>query len=119
MNNVKVTPENGVSTLTWTQTTGVVTGATHVFEVTAVNGRGESARSLPRSVIAATVPSPPLNLLIEDTASNFVHFSWSLPLSDGGSSILDYEVYWDEGDQDEDYVLLLSSTGNQLQFIKT
>jgi hypothetical protein len=68
-------------------------------------------------LIAAKIPDPPINLSKVGSASNFVHFSWEAPLSNGGSPITDYEVYWDEGDQDDHFVLLVSSTGNQLEFI--
>lgn len=45
-----------VESLEWTQTDSIVTGFEHSFEVTAVNGRGESSKSESIEIYAATIP---------------------------------------------------------------
>lgn len=41
---------------------------------------------------------------------------WDLPDSDGDSEILNYEVWWDDGAEDGNFVIIASSTGNALTF---
>jgi hypothetical protein len=60
-----------------------------------------------------------LNLVKVLAGGTFVTFSWSAPTSDGGSPITDYQVYWDAGERDDIFVVLLSSTGNTLSFTQT
>lgn len=75
--------------------TGLTNGATYYYQVTAVNGIGESERSNERSatpVSGDTVPGAPI--LNSGTAGNGqVTLSWSAPSSDGGSSITNYLIY--------------------------
>ena len=67
-----------------------MTGFLCVFEVTAVNGRGESDKSDSISIYAATIPDQPISLIKVAAAGNFVTFKWSVPVSNGGSPITDY-----------------------------
>jgi len=59
MDDIMVTPSQGITVLTWTQMSGVVAGGLYTFKVTATNGRGESLPSSSIQVYAATNPSAP------------------------------------------------------------
>ena len=63
MDGVEVTPTEGTNGLTqWTEMT-VTSGASHDFTVSAINSRGEGPQSTPDvTIIAATVPTKPLNV---------------------------------------------------------
>jgi hypothetical protein len=92
--------------LTWTQEQDIVTGFLHEFKVSANNGKGESATSTAVQIYAATIPDKPLNLAKVSADSTYVMFDWEAPVSDGGSPILDYQVYWDEGKSNNVFVVL-------------
>jgi hypothetical protein len=111
MDSVKVT---GVETseTTWRQEAGIVTGFLHTFEVTATNGKGESNKSDPVQIYAAQISTAPVNLSKLSASATYVQITWSAPLSDGGTPILDYQVYWDEGKANDNFVELSSSTSN-------
>jgi hypothetical protein len=52
------------------------------------------------------VPDPPI-LLTNDatvTSATSIKFTWSDPLEDGGSPILDYDIYYDQGADVATYV---------------
>jgi parallel beta-helix repeat protein len=75
--------------------TAVINGAPYYYRVSAKNSRGEGAQS--NEVVGTpgtgeTVPSEPQNL--EATAGDsYVNLTWDAPASDGGSSIIYYEIY--------------------------
>ncbi len=84
-------------TLSLVKSTGLTTGVTYNFKVTAHNAVGESAKSNPvLSVIAAKVPDAPLNLTLVSATSSHIEFSWTSPYN-GGSPIVNFVVYWDLG----------------------
>jgi subtilase family serine protease len=83
-----------VGTTTSYSDTAVTNGTTYYYEVSAVNGVGEGAKSAEASATPATVtvPGAPTNLAA--TGSNArVALSWSAPSSNGGSSVTGYKVY--------------------------
>jgi hypothetical protein len=58
--------------------------------------------------VAASIPLEPLNLQIVLLTKTSVKFSWDENPDNGGSSVKDYHIYWDEGDVDKsvtDFVL--------------
>ena len=120
MDGVVVTPAEGTSGLThWTES-AVNSGQTHDFTVSAVNSRGEGAQSTPDvSIIAATVPTVPLNLRKSTASISLITIDWDLPTHHGDTAIQDYEVWWDNGAQNDVYVLLVDSTGNSLTFTQS
>jgi fibronectin type 3 domain-containing protein len=70
---------------------GLAPGTTHYYEVTAVNGVGESAPSNEQAgTIAATVPSAPV--LSATAGTNSVSLTWTTP-ANGGSALTGYNVY--------------------------
>jgi len=74
----------------------VVNGVTYTYKVSAVNSVGEGPFSnevsaTPQS--GPTVPSAPQNL-VANAGNQRVLLSWQAPVSDGGSPITGYKVYW-------------------------
>lgn len=72
-------------------------GKTFSFEITAINEVGESIRSASISIIAGTVPSAPLTLGKVTSDIDHIAFSWGTPADDGGTPLIDYKIYWDNG----------------------
>ena len=88
------TPINGGIPITGTSVTvsGLTTGTTYFFTVKALNSVGPSAASNEASGSPATVPGAPtgLSATVGDQSASL---SWTAPSSDGGASILGYNVY--------------------------
>ena len=78
------------------QDSDIVAGNYYEFKVVAVNSVGDSSPSLKIRVIAASVPSPPINLSLLSQSKTQVTFTWSAG-ANGGSIIRDYEIFGDEG----------------------
>lgn len=78
--------------------TGLVYGTTYTFTVTAVNAAGSgTASASSNSVIPITVPSKVLNVVSKVVAQESfdipeVLLSWSPPLSNGGTSVIEYQI---------------------------
>jgi hypothetical protein len=72
---------------------GLTNGRTYYYEVTAVNGVGESAPSNETSATPATVPTAPRSLLAQKAATKGVRLNWSAPTSNGGSPLTAYRIY--------------------------
>ena len=83
-----------VGTTTSYSDTPVTNGTTYYYEVSAVNGVGESAKSAEASATPATVTVPGAPTILAATGSNArVALSWSAPSNNGGSAITGYNVY--------------------------
>ncbi|KRO55639.1 MAG: hypothetical protein ABR77_06035, partial [Acidimicrobiia bacterium BACL6 MAG-120322-bin79] len=85
---------DSVSTSTTTTVTGLTNGLTYQVRVSASNGLGSGA---PSSVViavpwAASLPSAPLDVVIAGYGLNQVSLSWTIPATDGGTSITDYVI---------------------------
>jgi hypothetical protein len=79
------------STLTWTAT-GLTTGGSFYFKVSAVNEIGDGALSLSSSkIVAALVPSQPATPTLVSQSPTAISISWVAP-NNGGSSITAYLV---------------------------
>lgn len=85
-------------------------GKTFSFQVSALNEVGESLRSTAISVIAGTYPNAPQVLNKVSADINQITFSWSNPPDDGGTPIIDYKIYWDNG-TGEGLFILANSVG--------
>ena len=69
----------------------VVTGQTYYYTVQSVYTIGESLNSTEITVTIPTTPSAPT---VQATPGNgSVYVSWTVPSSDGGSSILEYQIF--------------------------
>jgi hypothetical protein len=90
------TPVNGTTLIGATSytVTGLTNGTTYYYEVSAVNGVGEGAKSAEASATPATVTVPTAPTKLAATGSNArVALSWSAPSSNGGAAITGYNVY--------------------------
>lgn len=62
----------------------------------AVNIVGDSEPSPALSILAAQVPTEPINVIKTSAGKTSITISWSAPSSDGSSPITGYQVYWDD-----------------------
>jgi titin len=83
------------------QLDGLVTGDLYTYKVVATNLIGDSEPSVAlEDVVAAQTPSEPINFIrsqiitpIEDEIS----IQWEHPVSNGGSPVIGYILYWNKG----------------------
>lgn len=80
------------STQLWYNDTGVANGATYNYNVSASNSIGEGSKSSGVDATPLGRPSAPLNLLAHE-GYRYVNLSWDAPSSDGGSTVLGYNIY--------------------------
>jgi len=88
------------SGLTQQTLSGITTpGETFQLTVVAINQIGQSTESSIFSVIAATIPDAPTNLTRNQasTSKTQVAFTWTAGPSNGGSVVIDHNIYWDQG----------------------
>lgn len=87
-------------TLTYLNSAGlyvnVKAGDIYQFRITARNIIGDSTKAT-ISVMAATVPTAPSTPTPLSSSQTSVTIQWTVPTSNGGSPILDYQVLWDSG----------------------
>jgi hypothetical protein len=57
-------------------------------------------------IYAATEPNKPHSLAKVSADSSEISVDWLVPEEDGGSPIIAYQLYWDEGVSNGNYVLL-------------
>jgi hypothetical protein len=70
--------------------TAVTNGTTYYYEVSAVNGVGEGAKSAEASATPATKPGAPQNLTAHQATSKGVNLNWAAPAANGGAAITGY-----------------------------
>ncbi len=70
----------------------LMNGQTYYFRVAAVNVRGNGTLSSEATATPATVPGLPTGLIATPTVGK-VALSWTVPSSDGGLTIVGYNVY--------------------------
>jgi parallel beta-helix repeat protein len=76
----------------WFNDTNVTNGLTYTYNITAVNGIGESPKTSDESATPMTLPAAPENLQTE-AGDSYVNLTWDIPLDDGGSPITGYNIY--------------------------
>lgn len=72
-------------------------GKSYYIKVSAINTIGESELSDAYLVVAATIPDAPSHLTRNEviTTKTILSFTWSEGVSDGGSPVIDYRVWYD------------------------
>jgi titin len=71
---------------------GLAPGKSYKVRVSAVNGAGSSSPILGAFTTSSTAPSVPRSLASSKVSATSLTLSWLLPLSNGGSAIIDYKV---------------------------
>ncbi|MHA2278568.1 MAG: fibronectin type III domain-containing protein, partial [Candidatus Kariarchaeaceae archaeon] len=72
--------------------TNVTNGITYSYVITAVNNVGESIYSTEVNATPATTPDAP-QTIVAIHANSQVSLTWDTPANDGGSAIIQYQVY--------------------------
>lgn len=78
----------------------LVKGEEIVARIIATNSYGDSDFSpAGNGALQQLVPDAPINLTRDEdvTDASVIRFTWTEGLSDGGASVIDYDVYWDQG----------------------
>lgn len=95
-----LTSNTGTTSTTY-QHTGLTTGTTYAYKVSAVNsvGAGSSSSEVsatPTSSSAPSAPGAPTNL-VATVATNQINLSWSAPSNTGGYQITGYKIEYKVG----------------------
>jgi hypothetical protein len=100
-----------ITTFTVTQAThGLLTGTLYSFKIQAINDVGASLFSETlEDEMPAIVPTPPLNLRLVTSTASSIFIEWFDPLSNGGTQVKDYQVFFAE-ESSSDFELLASTT---------
>lgn len=90
---------------------GLQTGTLYSFKIMAINDVGTSDFSDElQSIMPAELPTPPTNPQMISSTSSTIHLEWFDPVSNGGTPISDYQIYWDNGSSGSQFELLASTT---------
>lgn len=94
---------SGVTLLEYTTSVPLTPGVHYTFKVSARNQVGEGALSDPISIYAATYPDAPVTLTEDHVITNAyqIGINWQDGAYDGGSPVLDYEVWYKETEVSE------------------
>lgn len=102
---------------TFTVTQGVVKGREHRLRYRARNHIGWGPFSDDSSILAATVPTPPLRPLFKNFVGTTMNIVIQPSMDHGGSSIINYELWVDAGDDyTSAFTKLTLYTGLSLQY---
>ena len=84
---------NTSSTATTYAHTGLASGSTRHYRVSAINANGSgTASNVDSATTATTVPGAPTGLTATASGSTRINLSWSAPASTGGSAITGYKI---------------------------
>jgi hypothetical protein len=105
------------TTRTFTTPTSLTTGTTYQFKVVATNAVGDSVES-PQSlnIMAAIVPTVPLNLAKFAATSSSITVSWVAPTNTGGTPLTGYNVYCNGGGASATFTQIVTVSGTTLQY---
>jgi hypothetical protein len=85
-------------------------------KVVSVNTYGEStASSAGNGAVIQLVPDSPINLANDATTTTdtVIKFTWDDGTSNGGTSVLDYDIYYDQGSSVATYTILAEAVANK------
>ncbi|MEA3557862.1 MAG: fibronectin type III domain-containing protein, partial [Candidatus Thermoplasmatota archaeon] len=71
----------------------LLNGIEYTFKISAVNKMGEGPMSDQVSITPMTIPNEPGELYIEDSGDEFIIIKWTIPASNGGSEITEFNLY--------------------------
>ncbi|MEM3006881.1 MAG: fibronectin type III domain-containing protein [Candidatus Nitrosotenuis sp.] len=108
-----LTSNTGTTSTTY-QHTGLATGTTYTYKVSAVNSAGAGSTSpeasaTPISSSAPAVPGAPTNL-VATVSTNQINLSWSAPTSTGGYPVTGYKIEYKVGSGS--YIVLIQNTAS-------
>jgi len=88
--------------------TGLVPGVWYVFVVEARNLVGYSLYSESTTILAAQIPDQPINLADVPTITlrDQIGLSWSPPVFNGGSAVIDYRIWFDDSTNGQRFTVL-------------
>ena len=78
----------------------MVRGDSIYAKIVAVNIYGESQQSTAgNGALIQTIPDSPINLVNDASTSTgyLIKFTWTEGISNGGSKVIDYNIYYDQG----------------------
>jgi len=99
------------------QSAGIVVNGQYTFKVQAINVVGASNFSQSFTIVAATLPGAPIQLVRYQASIHSIEIRWSQPTVTGGSNITDYRVYWDEGRGTNQFSYIGNTQGYQFFII--
>jgi hypothetical protein len=93
-----------------TTVTGLTPGVSYKFIVESRNVVDFSLVSDSVIILAAQVPDSPISLAndVVVTDANSIGLSWSAPIFDGGSALIDYRIYFDDATSGVTFTELVS-----------
>jgi hypothetical protein len=79
--------------------TGLTAGTYYKFYVKARNIIGQSTQSSEVTILAAKIPDAPISLANDPltTTDTIIRFTWVDGAYNGGTSIIDYTVFYNQG----------------------
>jgi titin len=103
----------GTTTTSYSHT-GLTTGTTYTYRVSAINSIGTGATSseasaTPTSSSTSSVPSAPTGLVATASSATQINLSWSAPSNNGGFAITGYKIEFKTGS--DSFSNLVSNTG--------
>ena len=91
--------------------TGLTPGTTYKFTVKSRNIINFSVYSSVVNIVSAQIPDLPTSLVNvpENTNANNIGLSWITPSFDGGNTIIDYQLYYDNANNGASFTVFESS----------
>ena len=106
---IEIGTKSASDSLIFSKSSELTPGYNYQFAVTAINQVGTSDCSDTITVMAASAPSAPSSFSTDAQSTTSITISWVEP-DDGGTSITDYEIDWNQGSQVDTWQPLVGTT---------